>query len=59
MDSNETTQKKTAATRLPLFPEDDMVDGRGEEAADRAEEGQRRLQVFSAIGEYLTKKKRK
>ena len=41
----------------PLFREADLLDGRGDEA-DRAEEGQRRLQVFSAIGAYLSRKTR-
>ena len=46
--------------QLPLFPGEGQGDGRGEdEATDHAEEGQRRLQVFGAVGEYLTKKKRK
>ena len=46
----------------PLFPfsaVEAQADGRGEDEADRREEGRHRARVFSAIGEYLTKKKRK
>ena len=52
----------------PLFPSGEAVidghlagepaDGRGDEAAADREEGQRRLQVFSAVGEYLGSRNR-
>ena len=64
MSTSETSEEKprpTSAERAALqrsFPPEEGQVGRGDEA-DRAEEGQRRLQVFSAIGAYLAKKKRK
>ena len=57
-NTNANPQKKsgpaTSQKVLPLFREADLPDGRGEDEANRrAEEGQRRLQVFSAIGEFM------
>ena len=38
--------------------EDGQVDGRGEEAADRREEGQRRARVLKSIQGYMGRKTR-
>ena len=59
MDINEIAQRKTEATRLPLFREEGQVDGRGKEAADRREEGRRRARVLAAVADYLGNRKRR
>ncbi len=44
--------------RLPLFPEEGQVDGRGEEA-DRREEGRHRIRVLHSVRDYMGSRNRR
>lgn len=47
-------------TLFSVFAEEGKVDGRGDEAADRREEGRHRARIRMAIGDYfVTKRKRR
>ena len=60
MDINETTQRKTEATRLPYFPEEDPIDGLSEEYDDDHErEPGHRDRVFDAIGDFMKGKRKR
>ena len=62
--TNANPQKKSGLTEnekgLPVSPAERSGDGREDDgAADRREESRHRARVFSAVGAYLAKKKRK
>ena len=60
MDINEITQRKTDATRLPYFPEEDLVDGycHDEEYEDRERDPGHRDRVLDAVGDFFKSKRR-
>ena len=59
MSTSETTQRKTEATRLPYFPEEDPIDGRAENETDRRAESRYRARVLSSVADYMKGKRKR
>ena len=57
------SQKKSGMTDhekgLPLFREQGLVDGRGEDEADRREVGRQQVRVMAAVADYMGSRNRR